>query len=136
MGQEDFLAFSKLIGNVLVKRVSDTNGEKVSWLKIKWLRYTREFGIIQFKYSLEEDVPFRTLDLRKGKRRGRPSLDLITVPRSYSGPLGINPKKKKDLLSILNLIDKDCHSFYQNIPTTSQAREYDELENDDTDSDD
>lgn len=73
-------------------------------------------------------MPFKTLDLRRGKKRGRPSLDnVMTVPRSYSSPLGINPKKKKDLLSILDLIDKDCHSFYKNLPTTSNAEEYDEV---------
>lgn len=102
-GQEDFLAFSKF----LVKRTSDTDGKNVSWLKIKWLRHTKEFGIIQFKYTLDDEASYKTLDLRRGKRRGRPSLDM-TVPRSYSGPLGINLKKEKDFLSMLNLIDKEC----------------------------
>ncbi|CAG9825651.1 unnamed protein product [Phaedon cochleariae] len=98
MTQDDFLAFSKLLGDILVKRTCDTDGDKVSWLKIKWLRYTKEFGIIKFKYTLDETVPFKTLDLKRGRMRCRTSIDhssIGAVPRSYSGPLGINPLKKK-----------------------------------------
>ncbi|CAG9824362.1 unnamed protein product [Phaedon cochleariae] len=136
MTQDDFLAFSKLLGDILVKRTCDTDGDKVSWLKIKWLRYTKEFGIIKFKYTLDETVPFKTLDLKRGRMRCRTSIDhssIGAVPRSYSGPLDINPLKKKDLLSMLDLIDKDCHHFYKNLPRTGKAKEYDEL-NDNSDS--
>lgn len=68
MTQEDFLAFSKVLSKSLVKRTSDTEGEKVSWLKIKWLRFTKEFGIVKFKYTLNEEAPFRTLNLKREKK--------------------------------------------------------------------
>lgn len=40
---------------------------------------------------------------------------------------------------MLSLIDKDCHNFYKNLPTSGQAQEFDELEdclNPDCESDD
>lgn len=139
MTQNDFLAFSTLFknNNILIKRAKqcDSDGERFHWLKIKWLRYTNTFGVIKFKYDLEEDTPFRTMDLRR-KTKGRPLLPPVSLPLSYSSPVGINPKKKEDLLSLLGLIDEDCHAFYQSLPTTGQAREFDEIEDHvDSDSD-
>ncbi|KAL4127150.1 hypothetical protein QTP88_011348 [Uroleucon formosanum] len=60
--QEHFKSFSTFLSGPLVKRNVDTHREKINWLKIKWLRYDKQFGIIQFKYSLDEDTQFRLLD--------------------------------------------------------------------------
>lgn len=65
MEQENFKSFSTLLSGLLVKRNVDVNKEKINWLKIKWLRYDKQFGIIKFKYTLDENTPFRDLDLRK-----------------------------------------------------------------------
>ncbi|KAF0745517.1 Uncharacterized protein FWK35_00022366 [Aphis craccivora] len=65
MEQEYFKSFSSFLSGPLVKRNVDVNKEKINWLMIKWLRYDKQFGIVQFKYSLDEDTPFRSLDLRK-----------------------------------------------------------------------
>lgn len=77
-------------------------------------------------------ISFKTLDLRHGKVKGRPfTFNKIRVPLSYTGLLGINPLKKRDLLSMITLIDDDCRSFYQNLRTTDKAPEFDELQDDD-----
>lgn len=101
----------------------------MEWLKIRWLSYTKPFGVIYFKYSLDNEEPFRTLNLRR-KRKGRPKEagNDETVPFSYSKPIGINPLKKEDLLSMLNLLDRNCHDFYRNLPVNGRSREFDELE--------
>lgn len=130
MANSDFLAFSKLLEKegVLVKRTINLNGEKVEWMKIKWLRYESTFGVIKYKYTLDDSSEFQVVDFRRQKR-GRPlSLDSITIPLSYAGPLPINPLKKNDLLSILSLVDEDCHDFYKNLRTSDDAAEFDEVE--------
>lgn len=131
---KDFKAFSALLKNVLVHRTKDTEKNPVNWHKIKWLRYTKEFGIVHFKYDLNPFSPFRKLNLiRKGRKI---SAENLQVPNSYSRKLGINPKKKKDLLSIMDLIDQDCHAFYKDLPTSAQAREFDELGDKDSEDED
>ncbi|KAG8262867.1 hypothetical protein J6590_045066 [Homalodisca vitripennis] len=85
------------------------------------------------KYDLNPFSPFRKLNLIRD-RKGRKVIEAagLTIPNCYSKTLGINLKKKKDLLSILDQIDKECQPFYRNLPTNSQAREFDELDDEDS----
>jgi len=124
MEQEHFKSFSTFLSGPLVKRNVDTHKEKINWLKIKWLRYDKQFGIIQFKYSLDEDTPFRFLDLRKGAIKTRFRTELTTngasnlnLPNTYNCPLPIQVEKKKDLQSLLPLIDPIYHPFYKSLKT-------------------
>lgn len=117
MTQEHMLSFSKLVQEHMTRRTTDTEGRKVNWLEIKWIRYEKTFGLIQFKTSLD-DENFRVLDLRRLKRGKRP-MPLLT--KCYDGPLPINPLKKKDLLSLLPLIHLDCHNFYLNLETSARV---------------
>lgn len=125
MHQTDFKEFSSLLKSVLVHCKLDEEKQKVEWLKIRWLRYTQEFGRIYFKYDLNPMSPFRTLRLLRGKK-GRP--ENLELPESYSGPLPINPKKKKDLLSMFNLIDPQFHLFYSKLATNDKSLEFDVLD--------
>lgn len=135
MHYNEFKAFSALLkNNVLVHRTVDTEKNPVSWHNIKWLRYTKEFGIVYFKYDLNPFSPFRKLNLIRDRKGRKISAENLTVPNSYSRKQGNNPKKKKDLLSIIDLIDKDCQTFYKDLPTSGQAREFDELNDDESES--
>ncbi|CAG9833652.1 unnamed protein product [Diabrotica balteata] len=125
MQQLDFKEFSSLLKNVLVHRKTDSEKQKVEWLKIRWLRYTQDFGQIYFKYDLNPFSPFKSFSILRGKK-GRP--ENLEVARSYAGPLPINPKKKKDLLSMFSLIDPQFHSFYKKLTTDTNSREFDELD--------
>lgn len=99
MKQENFKSFSKLLTGPMVKRTIDTNEEKVNWLKIVWLQYDKNFGIIQFKYSLDDDIPFRHLDLRKGALRARTNITKhishLIAPQTYSEPVPVDVEKKR-----------------------------------------
>lgn len=128
MTQDDFMTFSQFLRSTLIKKTLDSENEKVSWLKIRWIRYEKPFGILKFKYSLKEDEPFRILDLRRLKRSSvlqNKEKDIELLGRCYSEPLAINTLKKSDLLSILDLIDEDCHTFYKNLRTANEAPEVD-----------
>lgn len=79
----------------LINKNIDTDGNKVNWFSIPWIRYEKIYGELKFKYSLNPDEPFRTLDLKRGKR-GRPKNTSSTeLTNCYTGPLPINPKKNK-----------------------------------------
>lgn len=99
MQMESFKSFSALLNGLLVKRTMDVANEKINWLKIVWLRYDNNFGIIKFKYSLEEEEPFRCLDLRKGAKRNRHRSNInvnnLVIPQTYSGTVPIDVEKKK-----------------------------------------
>jgi len=127
MEQIDFKSFSSLLSGPLVKRALDTDKEKINWLKMTWIRYDKTFGIIQFKYTLNKEAPFRILDLRKGAIRTRNRAELtsgvsnIRLPQTYNGPLSIDSEKKKDLISQLPLLDPIYHQFYKDLKTNTRA---------------
>lgn len=135
MNQDNFISFSQLYsaGQKLVKRTNDKDGNKIQWLNIKWMRHEKDFGVIKFKYTLEDNEPFKTMDLRR-RVKGRPSLPEV-LPLSYHASLPVNPLKKKDLLSLLPLIHRDFHEFYQNLKTAHTAVELDIETSEDSDSD-
>ncbi|KAE9542460.1 hypothetical protein AGLY_003321 [Aphis glycines] len=127
MEQIDFKSFSSLLSGPLVKRALDTDKEKINWLKMTWIRYDKTFGFIQFKYTLNKEAPFRILDLRKGAMRTRnraeftSGLSNIRLPLTYNGPLSIDSEKKKDLISLLPLLDLIYHQFYKDLKTNTRA---------------
>jgi len=131
MDQEYFKSFSSFLSGPLVKRNVDVNKEKINWLMIKWLSYDKQFGIVQFKYSLDEDTPFRLLNLRKFTIKTRFRAELTTsgasnlnLPNTYNGLLPIEVEKKKDLISLLPLID----SIYNSLKTKTIAEVTPDLE--------
>lgn len=125
MEMDNFKTFSALLSSTFVKRNLDVNKEKVNWLKITWLRYDKNFGTIKFKTTLDPDAPFRILDLKKttGKTRaGKETISAsqLVIPQTYNKPNPIDFEKKKDLLSLLPLIDPLYHPFYYGLKTKSK----------------
>lgn len=86
--------------------------ERVVWNEIKWLHYTKEFGKIYYKTSFDVDAPFKTFSFRK---RGINKLTYSDIPNCYESPIKISDAKKKDLISMLNLIDPSFHNFYMEL---------------------
>ena len=79
-----------------------------------------KYSIILYKECLEENEPFLKINLRRKKDfNGLLSEKLKLL---YDGPLSISEEKKKDLLSMLSLIDLDVRSFYINLSTTKNIR--------------
>ncbi|KAJ8869074.1 hypothetical protein PR048_030635 [Dryococelus australis] len=81
--------------------------------------YTADYGIINFKYSLSYE-PFHQLDLQRNKR-GRPiSLEISQILPKYRATAPINTAKRKDLLSLLPLIDSAYDGLYQSLATSER----------------
>lgn len=115
MGDDDFLSIDKL-AKAVTKRKKNINGDKVNWLRMQWLRFSKEKEYsIQYKYTLNEEMPFDEIDLKPAKE-GRPqSLALINQDKLYDGPRIMSVLKKRDMLFLLKYIPPVHHAFFRNI---------------------
>lgn len=78
-------------------------------------------GIIHYKTTLEEQINFKVLNIR---RRGVNALRKTDLNQCYTEPIKINKKKKEDLLDMLPLINQNFHSFYKDL-VTDQMPDFD-----------
>lgn len=97
-------------------RKTNEEGEKFEWSQVKWLRYTKEFGIIYYKTTLNENEPFKKLNINK---RGICSVQLNELQLCYVEQIKISDAKKKDLMDLLQFIEPSFHTFYQELKCDS-----------------
>lgn len=80
---------------------------------------------------MHDDEPFKTLNIKK---RGFNEITFNEIPVCYNQPIPISAEKKKDLISMLPLIDKEYHNFYESLQTIAMLNYHPDLtENDDLD---
>lgn len=73
--------------------------------------------MVQYKKSLRTEDNF--IDFNMARRSVRSSL----LPQAYSTTLAISDEKKKDLLSLLNLIPDVYHDFYKNLKSKTDIQD-------------
>lgn len=105
--------FEILYKGILIARKKDEKGELFSMQKVRWLRYTKEQGIVYYKYTLSDDEEFSKLDLRRQKKFVFNDEDLEL---RYSEPVKITKEKKEDLIFLLSYIPPSARDFYSNLP--------------------
>lgn len=105
--------FEILYKGILIARKKDEKGELFSMQKVRWLRYTKEQGIVYYKYTLSDDEEFSKLDLRRRKKFVFNDEDLEL---RYSEPVKITKEKKEDLIFLLSYIPPSARDFYSNLP--------------------
>ena len=101
---------------------TDTNGSRVNWIKIKWIRVVKsDTDAVYFKYRMPDQ--FRQLKIRGSSRSGRPHKMTTTFPVLYTSRLNISEAKKKDLLDLCHsgVIPRRHHDYYFNLPGSSAA---------------
>lgn len=100
----------------LINRKTNEDGETISWLKIQWLKFTKEKPFtMMYKYTFNELEAFKEINL-KPKIRGRISnLGTIHENLLYSGQRKINPLKLKDLKDLLIYVPPVHHDFYKSL---------------------
>ena len=65
---ESFLAFKNLTSDI-VNRETDIHGNKVQWLKIRWIRFKKNRSMqMLYKLTMDEDEEFKIVNLNKSKR--------------------------------------------------------------------
>ena len=76
MSAASFLNFKELKSNI-VNRKTDSDGGKVQWLNIRWLRFTKKEPYkIMFKYSISDDETFKSVNLKKEEKVDQSSFGL------------------------------------------------------------
>ena len=111
---EAFYDFKDVARTAIRNTKTDTNGSKVNWLKIKWIRVVKshDSDAVYFKYRMPDQ--FRQLKIRGSSRRGRPHKMTTTLPVLYTNRLDISEAKKKDLLDLCHsgVIPRQHHDYY------------------------
>ncbi|CAI6353249.1 unnamed protein product [Macrosiphum euphorbiae] len=118
MKQNDYFDFNTLLKNKYQIKKKDEAGNAFVFRDVKWLRYTKENNtMVQYKKSLRTEDNF--IDFNMARRSVRSSL----LPQAYSTTLAISDEKKKDLLSLLNLIPDVYHDFYKNLKSKTDIQD-------------
>lgn len=128
MESEDFLNTGKL-SEAVTNRKKNINRVKASWLKMQWLRLEKEKRFsIQYKYTLNEEMPFEEISIKPSKQ-GRPqSLALIIQDKLYDGPRVMPALKKRDMIFLLKYIPPIHHAFFRRIRSDNGQEDVGPLE--------
>lgn len=134
MTRDMFITVKPLLDKVKRRAISES-GHKVLLSKITWLKVMKDTPFkFSFKYTYGSTENFDTVDIRKKRVPGRPSLTNVTFPLKYDGPRPIKAAKLKDLKQLLNYIPPVHHEYYRNLkPDTSSANIIDDALFDTTD---
>ena len=119
---EAFYDFKDVARTTIRNTKTDTNGSRVNWLKIKWIRVVKsDSDAVYFKYRMPDQ--FCQLKIRGSSRRGHPHKMTTTLPVLYTNRLNISEVKKKDLLDLCHsgVIPRQHHDYYFSLPSSSAA---------------
>lgn len=99
----------------------DQEGKRVNWLKIKWIRVTKEQpDCIQIKTDWDSDF-----QIVKALQQARGRAQSMVPKTKYEGKIAISEAKKKDLLSLCNtlVIPPAYHTFYDQLKATNSLKD-------------
>ena len=115
MAAESFLRIKDLCRDVVNRKKNET-GEKVDWLRLRWMRFRKDRANQMFyKYSVD-DNEFMVVNF--GKRgRGRPQHTQINKLQClYPEGRAISAAKYKDITDLLKYVPPVFHDFYSELP--------------------
>jgi len=119
---EDIYDFKALQKQALRYRKEDTEGEKINWLQIRWLRFEKcDPDYISFKYSCDDE--FKEMRVTENTKKGRPAANVTEIPKRYKSKQSISSAKKKDLLNLCKngVIPHEYHEFYKGLPADKKV---------------
>lgn len=101
----------------ITRRKKNEQNDKVSWFSIQWLRYVKEEPFkIFYKESLNNDLPFLTLNIAPAKKGGRlTNLNRVLMEPLFSSPRKVTELKKKDMMDLLKFIPPVHHDFFNSL---------------------
>lgn len=112
--ERDEIMSTKNLEKAITRRKKNTEGGKVSWHKIQWLRYLKEEPFkIFYKETLNDDMQFFAIDItpaRRGRRLAH--LGLVAIEPLYPGPRPVTAAKKRDMMDLLPYIPPINHEFF------------------------
>lgn len=123
----DFYDLKELTAALIQNRNIDEHGKKVSWLKVKSLRYRKDMpNTILYRYNHTENYKKMLVN------RQSPGIN-VPLSKAYSNNLPISEAKKKDLLKLCKdgVIPDKRHKWFDSLPTSKRANDScEESEND------
>lgn len=120
MRYNDFYDLQTLSDELIKNRLKDEQGDKVSWLKIKSLRFEKDSpNIISYRY----DHHSAYTKIHVAARRGRTANAVQGLRKLYEGLIPISKEKQKDLwkLCSLGVIPEEFHGWYDKLPVGTRA---------------
>lgn len=112
----DIFNLQDLAKNTIKNRNKEEHGNKVSWLKIKYLKVEKElFEALFYRYYNTSDYNKTNVAVR-GHRQAN-----IELKPAYSGLLPVSDAKKADLLKLCDagLIPEKVIPFCKKLPTNN-----------------
>jgi len=120
MRQEDFVS-TKLLEDAMFKRVKNSDGESINWLKICWMRFVKNKPYkIFYKTSMNENENFKVLDLLPRRGRSRKFENIVLTPL-YKNIRQITTAKFKDIIDLLRYIPPKHHDFFKSLSHTQNV---------------
>lgn len=98
-----FKTFAEL-NYILINRQKTECGEKVNWMRIKWMKFTRGSLMMQFKWAMVDEASTYTVDFCRNKRSVEATLERLQTfqpKRLYDGGVKIKGSKYDDLMGKL-----------------------------------
>lgn len=103
---------------LLNNKAVDTEGRKVSWLKIKRLKFEKsETDLIFYSYCFEGE--YRSINVA-----GRKKKKFAGIEKLYKKPIPIPQVKKEDLLKLCRtgVIPEEFHGWYASLPSAGKTK--------------
>ncbi|XP_076090122.1 uncharacterized protein LOC143062260 [Mytilus galloprovincialis] len=119
----DIYDFKDLSKKNMKFRKEDVNGKKIKWLKIRWLRYTKENpDCILFKYKMDDEFCEMKVSLTSTRGRSTEEYQLI---KKYTSQQSISAAKKKDLVGLCKkgIIPSEYHEYYKSLPANINVKD-------------
>ena len=121
MFKEDFLSTKELEKTITNRKVT-VDKLKLNWLNMRQIQVRRsDPASLFFRDTFDEVEPWKEINI---KRRGKNVADVIQTPL-HNAPKCITAAKKKDILSLLELVPPRHHQFYRDLNDKENGRDDD-----------
>lgn len=102
----------------------NTKKENVNWMKIKWIRATKNNKKVLYYKNSFKDEHFHEINI--GNQFDTSSSNGVIANRKFQDVLPIDLAKKNDLVKLCNdrIIPVDYHSFYKHLKTVSKKTDF------------
>lgn len=118
----DFKDLQSLASELIKNRNRDENGDVVSWLKIKCLKFEKNSPSTMY-YRYDHTSEYKRIDIRGKTRLRRNISGLPDLKPAYARCLPISEQKKDDIMKLCRkgLIPEETHHWYETLPVTMMA---------------
>lgn len=119
----DFYDLKALSAKLISNRIKDENGEKVNWLRIKMLKFSKSMpSVIEFSYDYDEK---NYKKIHTSSRGRQPRITKEIIQPCYKTLLPLSKEKKKDLVKLCEkgIIPQELHPWYKSLPEASNKRD-------------